>query len=297
MSRPRVAVVLGSGGLKCAAAMGLWKVLERHGIAPDLYVGCSGGSFYATGMAMGMSAAEAEDHTRVLWERGMRTGIRFRALAGLLLPGRRERLETFGLLDDRPALEVMRILFEDRTFADLPTPLQLVGTDLHSGERVLMSEGRLVDAVRASVALPLLLAPWRVGGRLLVDGGMTDPLPVSVAIREGADLIIAMGFENPLQDRLDSIRGLISQTTCIAVNGLTRSTFSFYNAVHHAEIIPVLPTFAMSVGLRDSARVPYLIQEGERAAEKALPHIERCLEALHAERGEAVAGMAEAGHG
>jgi len=303
MSRPRIAVVLGSGGLKCAAAMGLWKVLERAGIVPDLYVGCSGGSFYATGMAMGMSAAEAEGHTRVLWEEGMRTGIRYGALAGLLLPGRRRRLESFGLLDDRPALSVMRGLYGELTFADLPTPLQLVGTDLHSGERVLIAEGSLVDAVRASVALPLLLAPWRIGGRLLVDGGLTDPLPVSVAIREGADLIIAMGFENPLQEKLDSIRGLISQTSCIAVNGLTRSTFSFYNAVHHAEIVPVLPTFAMNVGLRDSARVPYLIGEGERAAEAALPHIERCLEALGAEnRAEAMSGagmgeLTEAGRG
>jgi NTE family protein len=294
MSRPRIAVVLGSGGLKCAAAMGLWKVLERVGIQPDLYVGCSGGSFYATGMAMGMRAAEAEGYTRTLWERGLRTGIRYRALAGLLLPGRSRRMETFGLLDDRPALGVMRQLFGDRTFADLPTPLQLVGTDLHTGERVLIGEGRLVDAVRATVALPLLLSPWRVGGRLLVDGGMTDPLPVSVAIREGADLIIAMGFENPLHQRLGSIRDLISQTSCIAMNGLTRSTFSFYNAVHHSEIVPVLPTFAMSVGLRDSQRVPYLVEQGERAAEAALPHIQRSLAEIEA-RAVRVAPLAEAG--
>jgi NTE family protein len=292
MSRPRVAVVLGSGGLKCAAAMGLWKVLERAGIVPDLYVGCSGGGFYATGMAMGMSTAEAEGYTQTMWERGMRVGIRYRALAGLLLPGRGRRMETFGLLDDRPGLQVMRELYGNRTFADLPTPLQLVGTDLYTGERVLISEGSLVDAVRATVALPLLLSPWRVGGRLLVDGGMTDPLPVSVAIREGADVIIAMGFENPLHTRLGSIRELVSQTSCIAMNGLTRSTFSFYNAVHHAEIVPVLPTFSMSVGLRDSQLVPYLVEQGERAAEAALPHIQRCL-GPDAERGE----LAGAAHG
>jgi NTE family protein len=296
MRSPSVAVVLGSGGLKCAAAIGLWKVLERAGISPGLYVGCSGGSIYAAGMALGMSAAEGEEYTRTLWERGLRTGIRYSALAKLLLPGGRRRLETFGLLDDRPAQEVFRTLYGERTFDDVRTPLTLVGTDLHSGERVLIGEGRIRDAVRASVALPLLLAPWRVGGRLLVDGGGTDPLPISVAIREGADLIIAIGFESPLQARLDTIRGLVSQTSCIAMNALTRSTFSFYNAVHHAEIVPVLPTFEGAVSLRDAARVPYLIEQGERAAEEALPHIQRSLVELQA-RSVTVAPLAEAGHG
>jgi NTE family protein len=275
--RPKVALVLGSGGVKCASAVGLWKALERAGIDIDLYVGCSGGSFYATGMALGMNAGEAEAHTRVLWEQGLRTRVRFGSVLRLLLPGLFPGGPPLGLLDDRPARRVLQILFGDRTFADLRRPLQLVATDVQTGERVLITEGRLADAVRASVSLPLLFPAWPIGGRLLMDGAATDPLPLSVAIREGADLIIAMGFENPLQERLDSLRAIAAQTSSITMNSLTRSTYAFYSAVHHAEIVPILPTFEGRVSLRDASRVPYLIERGEAAAEEALPHIQRIL--------------------
>jgi NTE family protein len=280
--RPRVALVLGSGGVKCAAAMGLWKVLEQARIDIDLYVGCSGGSFYATGMALGMNAEEAEAHTRILWERGLTTRVRIRSVIRLLLPGLFPGAGATGLLDDRPVQAVLKVLYGDRTFADLRRPLQLVATDIQTGDRVLITEGLLADAVRASVSLPLLFPPWPVGGRLLMDGGATDPLPLSVAIREGADLIIAMGFENPLQDRLDSIRAIAAQTSSITMNSLTRSTFAFYNAVHHAEIVPILPTFDGRISLRDASRVPYLIERGEAAAEEALPHIRRVLDSFAA---------------
>ena len=78
-------------------------------------------------------------------------------------------------------------------------------------------------------------------GRLLFDGGASDPLPVSVAIREGCDIILAMGFENPLHERVESLLSLVSQTTCITINNLLKSTYSFYSAAHHAEIVPILP--------------------------------------------------------
>lgn len=275
--RPRVALVLGSGGLKCVAAVGLWKVLEREGIEIDLHVGCSGGSVYASVMAIGMTASEGARVTPGLWERSLSARVRYNAMLRVLLPRLFPIDETFGLLDDRPLLSALYDVLGDNTFADTRRPLFLAATDAYTGERVLVSEGRLVDAVRASLAIPLVFSPVRVNGRLLTDGGATDPLPISVAIRERADLIIAMGFENPLHERLDSIPAIAAQTSTIAMNSLIRSTYAFYNAVHHAEIIPILPTFDQRISLRKTDLIPYIIAEGERAAELAMPHIKRTL--------------------
>ena len=62
------------------------------------------------------------------------------------------------------------------------------------GEKVALSEGSLFDAIRASLAIPIIFPPWEVDGRLLIDGAVSDPLPIDVAIQDGADIIIAMGF-------------------------------------------------------------------------------------------------------
>ena len=116
-----------------------------------------------------------------------------------------------------------------------------------------------------------------MGGRLLFDGGASDPLPVSVAIQEGCDIILAMGFENPLNERVGSLMSLVAQTTCITMNNLLKSTYSFYNAAHHAEIVPIIPTFDRHVGLRDTSLHPYMIERGEEAAAKQLPFLRRLL--------------------
>src|SRR5262249_51511268 len=141
----------------------------------------------------------------------------------------------------------------------------------------VLSEGRIQDAIRASAAIPVLLSPWPVGGRLLFDGGASDPLPVSVAIREGCDIILAMGFENPLNERVGSLMSLVSQTSCITMNNLLKSTYSFYSVAHHAEIVPIIPTFDRHIGLRDSSLHPYIVERGEEAAQKQLPFLRRLL--------------------
>ena len=123
-----------------------------------------------------------------------------------------------GLLDERRLKSVLETLYGETTFQEARIPLHLVATDMKTGESVVLSEGRLQDAARASVAIPVLLAPWPVNGRLLFDGGASDPLPVSVAIREGCDIILAMGFENPLNERV----GRSAATICSSPRTPTR---------------------------------------------------------------------------
>jgi NTE family protein len=184
-----------------------------------------------------------------------------------------------GLLDDRDIMAAFRDLYGDSDIGDLPVPLFLAATDMETGERVVISDGPVVDAVRASIAIPVLLRPWPVGGRLLVDGGASDPLPISVAIREGSDIIVAMGFENTYDARLDSLSRLINQHLMITVNHLLRSTFAFYSMVHHAEVIPVMPVFDRPIALSDVARFPYIVEQGVAAAEEQVGYLKRLLSA------------------
>ncbi|SEE75572.1 NTE family protein [Ruania alba] len=272
--RPRLALVIGSGGVKCAAAVGMWKVLQREGIRPDLVVGCSGGSLYAAAMALGMDALEAERHSFRMWH-GLFSRVHYRSLLRSVLPRRLGFSERIGLVDDRGIATVLRELYGEARFTDTRIPLHIAATDLHSGERVGLTSGAVFDAVRASIAMPLLLRPWPVGDRLLIDGGVSDPLPISLAIREGADVIVAMGFETPAMERMDSLLGVARQALSTTTNHLLQSTYAFYSAVHHAEIVPIMPEFDTPIGVGDTHLLPSIMEHGERATLEVLPYLRR----------------------
>ena len=282
-SAPRLAVVVGSGSVKCAAAVGLWRVLRREGIAVDLLVGCSGGAVFAAGLALGydpdeVAALAARFFTREATSRRDR-GALWRAAFPRLL----KFSERWGLRDERPLMAALRGAFGERTFADARCRLLCTATDFHTGEQVVLDEGPLVDAVRASIAIPFAFAPWRVGGRTLVDGFLSDPLPVGVAVREGADVIVAMGFESPYQSNVRSAGRFAFQVSSIMTNNLLRAAFAFHGSAHHGEVIPILPRFERRVGLFDTKQIPYVIEAGERATEEQLPYLRRLLAARAAE--------------
>lgn len=275
-TKPKAALVIGSGGIRCVAALGLWRVLERAGIEVDLVVGCSGGSVFGSTLALGKTVDEAEELTLRLWSQVF-TSVRYRSVLRLALPRVFGFHERVGLLDDRALSRALVEIFGDATFDHATVPLHVVASDLHTSETVVLDQGRVADAVRASIALPLLLRPWEVQGRVLIDGGTSNPLPVDVAIREGCEVIIAMGFENHQSAAIASFSGLVGRTTSIMINHLIRSTYAFYSAVHHAEIVPVMPDLGESIRLTDAHRIPDLIRKGEEAAEAQIPYLERLL--------------------
>ena len=275
--RPRIGVVIGSGGLKCAASIGLWRVLRREGIRPDLFVGCSGGSLFAALMALDRTPEAILERADDMWSHGVPRRLHYPTLLRLLLPRQFRRGRRLGLLNDRHFLATVAHAVDHADFADLGTPLHIMATDFDTGDRVVLSEGSIAEAVRASAAIPGLFRPWPIGGRVLVDGGLADPMPVSVAIQERCDVIIAMGFEQPRQERLTSLVETILQVTSISMNNLLKSSFAFYNVAHHAEIVPILPEFDRRVGLTDTHLVPWLADLGERAAENEMPYLRRLL--------------------
>ena len=122
-----------------------------------------------------------------------------------------------------------------------------------------------------------MLRPWAIGDRLFIDGGVSNPLPIDVAIREGCEVIIAMGFENAPQGDYASLANVFRQATSVTIDHLLRSTYAFYSAVHHAEIVPVMPDFGRHLSVTDSHLIPFIIEQGERAAEEVLPYLHSLL--------------------
>jgi len=271
IKKNRLALVIGSGSVKCAAGLGMYKVLQREGIRVDLAVGCSGGSLIATSIALGYSAAEIEEMMLTVWKRELMSKMYFRSLLRVAMPRWFGFNERFGLIDDRPIMKCLQDVFGGKTFDDALIPLYLMATDLWSGEKVVLHQGPLKDAIRASIAAPVVFRPWPIDGQLLIDGAMSDPLPVDVAIREGAEVIMAMGFDSPYHAQLSSILSIVLQMTSISNNNLLRASFAFHNLAHHAEIIPIVPQFKQRIDFADTHLIRIIsITWGKRQSNKTL---------------------------
>ena len=272
----RVSLVIGSGGIKCAAAIGLWRVLKAENIEVESVVGCSGGSMYAALIANHVDEQIMEDWSKTMWTSDIMQGYVENLKASK--DGTFRFNERSGLVDDSIMNSKLKEVFGDWTFSDLKMPFKIVATDLLTGGKITLSNGNIFDAIRASIAIPIIFPPWEVDGRLLIDGAASDPLPIDVAIQDGADIIIAMGFTLDYRSRFRSMTAVQEQLNSIYMNNILNATYAFHNLAHHAEIFPVIPEFESSVSMFDVDKIPSVIEQGEQAARKQLPHIKRLLE-------------------
>ena len=252
-------------------------MLEREHIDVDMVVGCSGGAIYAALIALGWSVERATEATLRMWTSDVTGKRNLRGILQLALPKLFKFDETFGLIDDSLINRRFHEGFENATFADTRIPLFVTATDFYTGEQVVVSEGKIEDGVRASISIPYIFPPKKLNDRFLIDGYQSDPLPIGVAIKEGADIIIAMGFESPYQEHVTSLMRYNFQMSSITSNNLLKSNYAFHNLAHHSEIIPIIPEFKYRIKLFDTDKLPYVIEEGERAAEQQVPFIKSLL--------------------
>ena len=278
-ARKKVAVVVGAGSVKCAAPIGLAQVLARENVPIDLLVGTSGGAMFAAAIAQGLPSAEAAALVARLWTRDL-TSVRDRsAVLRALMPRLFGFNENFGLRSDRLVLRNLEQAFGDSRLEDTPTKLLITATDFHTGAQKVFAEGRLADVVRASIAIPFIFRPWPVEGRTYIDGFMSDPLPIGPAVAEGADIIIAMGFDTPLQEAVRSPTRFAFQLSAIMNNNLQQAQLKYHQSVHQGELIAVQPVFRERIRLFDTLKIPAIIEEGARATEAAMPQLRRLLAA------------------
>jgi NTE family protein len=281
--RPKVCLVLSGGGARGAAHVGVLKVLEELRVPIDCIAGTSMGSIVGGAFASGVPIAEME---RILGE--MSTDRLFKEKPPRQERAIRRKADDFtslfspeiGIHDGEVQLPkgivsgvqletVLRELAKAqgyRKFDELPVPFRAVATDLVTGRPVVFSRGELANVMRASMSVPGLIDPVEIEDKLLVDGGLTDNLPVDVARAMGADIVIAVNLGTPLMKReeLNSIFGVTGQM----INILTEQNVQRSLASLKATDILILPELGnFSAG--DFDHLLATIPIGEAAARKA----------------------------
>ena len=275
MNSKKISLVIGSGGIKCAAAIGMWRMLQEEDLQLSSVIACSGGSLYGTLIANGVDVNTMQEQSKVLWTSDIMQGYTANLKASK--DGTLRFNERSGLVDDSILNKTLMEVYGNLTFEELKLPLKIAATDMLTGEKVVLSQGMVFDAVRASLAIPIVFPPWEVDGRLLTDGAATNPLPIDVAIQDGADIIVAMGFTLDYRSRFRSMTAVQEQFNSIYMNNILTSTYAFYNLAHHAEIFPIIPEFDGPLSMFDVDKIPDIIEHGEQATRAQLPHIKRLI--------------------
>ena len=185
MRKPRVALALGSGGAKGLAHIGVINALHEAGCDITAVAGTSMGALIGGIHALGKLDVYAD------WV-GALDKLDVLRLVDWTLRGP-------GLIKGDRIIGTVRELVGDADIETLPLPFPAVATDLERQREVWLSHGRLFDAIRASIAIPTVFHPHRVEGRLLVDGGLVNPVPVTPLLRERYDLLVAVSLDGPAQ--------------------------------------------------------------------------------------------------
>lgn len=279
---PRIGLALSGGGARGLAHIGVLKVLERHGIPIDLLAGTSMGGIVAAAYAAGLTPESLEREALK-----MTSPRRLLSLADPTLPRR-------GLFEGQKIIEYLSDRLGECTFDTLRCPLKLIAVDLESSKAVILDEGRVTDAVRATIALPGLFRPVEREGQLLVDGGLLDNIPADVVREMGADIVIAVdvvagngtfsAMIHRLRQRRYVLDGLVStfevmlRSLDVMMQEINRRRLE--EAAPEVVIRPDIPPgVSVLVGFSQAGET---IAAGERAAVEALPSIRELLKTSQA---------------
>lgn len=285
----RIGLVLGGGGARGAAHVGVLKVLEEQGVAVDFIAGTSMGAIVGALYASGYRADDIEAILgRIDWanalsdqpDRVLLSPQRKSDAAlipssleigigrdGLRIPQGLIQGQNLGLLLRELLLHVGDI---DR-FDDLPIPFRAVAADLVGGDAVVLASGDLVDAVRASMSVPGAFQPLRIGDRLLVDGGVVDNVPIDVARAMGATrlIVVDVGAGLAEEEAMSSPASVTMQVISILMERQTRRTLELLTD----DDVVIRPELG-DIGSADFDRAVEAVPLGEAAAEAALAQLQ-----------------------
>ncbi|MEP6491412.1 MAG: patatin-like phospholipase family protein [bacterium] len=266
----RIALVLGGGGMKGFAHIGVMKALDELGIEPTLYAGTSIGALLAAARVGGLTAVELENRAQSLRRRDLFRINHF----GMLM----ERMRSPSIYLEEPLRAWCRAVVPDVTFAELATPLLVNTVDLERGAPVVwglpgLKDVPIQDAVYASCALPGYFPPGRVNDRLCVDGGVIDNLPVAIAALN-ADLVIAVDVGSsdlrPITDAMSlGFANIYMRAASTMMHALQQFPLTHWDGPPMVLIRPRCGEDWLSF-----SHISTTIQEGYRAARKALEDIE-----------------------
>lgn len=256
----KVGLVLGSGGARGMAHIGVIKTLLKHNIPIDMIVGSSSGALVGGVFACWGRIGDLEQLVRE---------VTYKDIAEVLV----DPTWGGGLIKGGKTLDYLNSLFGGAKIEDLKIPFAAVATDVGTAETVVYSEGDLAKAVRASISVPLVYVPVEEEGRSLVDGGVSSPVPVEVARKMGAEVIVAVNLDGVYFSGSNN-----SNSSGSTIDVLKDSYFALrYNLakkeVASADIV-IEPTMKYIEDF-DFVRGKEAIAAGERAAEKEMEKIKK----------------------
>jgi NTE family protein len=280
-ARPRIGLVLGGGGARGLAHVGVVSVLQREGIPVDYLAGTSMGglvgALYAANVPLDVVEGQLKRLSAVT-EQMRLVDVNISA-SGLSIRGRR----IYNLMAD--------LLGEGLTFADLKIPLAMVAVDIYSGREVILQGGLVIDAVRATISVPGVFEPVDLGDYRLVDGGVLNNVPVDVARTQGATRTIAVDVLPSFSANVPGLKpaemGLqlpfgplvLNETYHVLMIMIAALTDSHLRQWPPDLLIrPVIPPNITLLSGFNQAEA--LIKAGEAAAEEALPAIRALLNGL-----------------
>ncbi len=283
---PRIGLALGGGGARGLAHVGVLKVLEAHGVPIEVIAGTSIGALVGAVYALAPQARLVEEKAEAFLasptyeESGLEFFKKKKAAEnffGQVATFVKERL-VINLAPSRPSLvggwriaKVAEFMLGGKTFAEMKLPFACVATDLNTGEEVVYQTGSLPEAVQASMSIPGFLPPVSLNGRRLVDGAVSAPVPVQACRALGADFIIAVDVSQSLEGavEMENVIDLIFRANTITNSVLTR-------ALTQSADVVIRPNVG-HVHWAEFRALKTLVAEGERAAQNALPEIQRAL--------------------
>jgi NTE family protein len=277
--RPRIGLVLSGGGARGFAHVGVLQALEQARVPVDFVVGTSMGAIIVGLYASGMSGSELErelmsldwatmferrEPRQSLTQRRKEEDFEFSAVLQLGFRDGEFRLPSGAVSTRGLELLLRRYTLSTRhlaTFDGLPTPFRAVSTDMETGQPVVMDHGDLAAALRASMSVPGVFAPLELDGRILGDGGLVNNLPVDVARRLGADVVIAVNIGTPLAGRetLGSVLGIATQMVNILTEQNVQASVATLTT-HDLLLVPPLGALSSS----DFERAPELVRLGQQ---------------------------------
>jgi NTE family protein len=255
---PRVALVLGGGAARGFAHVGVLRILEQEKIPVDLIVGTSVGSLIGALYAEDRNSFEVEWTAFQLEKDDLLDYGVFNAVMGMSFAAG-DRLEQW-----------LGAKLKVKKIEDLKIPFAAVATDLNWGSRVVIDKGSVARAVRASSAIPGVFPPVQHLGKILVDGGVSDNIPIAVAREKGADIVIAVDIsENVGNTDIKNVVDVVLQATNIMF------ALNVENSKKGADVL-VIPKIG-DVGMLDFTQKKRCMTAGIQAGREAVPQIRKAI--------------------
>jgi len=267
LQKRKVGLALGSGAARGLAHIGVLEVLEKEGIPIDMIAGTSAGA------AIGALYAQGKDASMI---KGLALDLSWKRLASLVDLA----LPRTGFIKGKKIKDLLALLIGgDIKFSELRIPFACVAADIITGEEVVINHGSVLDGIRASVSIPVIFTVVKWKGRYLVDGGLVNPVPVSVLRQMGADFIIAVNVIPAVRDRAQRVEkikepniiSVIMQSLYIA------SYLAVRSSLEGADIV-IEPQMA-DITYGDFSRAEECILQGALATQGTIPEIKRQLKA------------------